>query len=95
MRGSEGGIIYKGKGSFHIEGEDYHFDKVSWPLSRLRILSDEPQVNLVAGGTGLTPHWQFIHAVLSDPEDSTKISMIDRYVVPDVVEDPWFEDSLQ
>lgn len=34
----------------------------------------------MAGGTGLTPHWQFIHAVLSDPSDMTLISLLDRYV---------------
>ena len=37
------------------------------------------EINLVAGGTGLTPHWQLIHAVLSDPSDKTCISLLDRY----------------
>lgn len=35
------------------------------------------KINLVAGGTGITPHWQLIHAILSDKEDLTNISMID------------------
>ncbi|KIP03550.1 hypothetical protein PHLGIDRAFT_496512 [Phlebiopsis gigantea 11061_1 CR5-6] len=61
IRGPMGEIIYKGKGCFVIEGKDYKFDRV----------------NLVAGGSGLTPHWQFIHAVLSDKDDKTRISMID------------------
>ncbi|KAI0701790.1 hypothetical protein C8Q76DRAFT_242105 [Earliella scabrosa] len=61
IRGPTGGITYKGHGNFDIEGKQYHFDKV----------------NLVAGGSGLTPHWQFIHAVLSDSSDATVISLLD------------------
>lgn len=61
MRGPMGEIIYKGKGHWSIEGKDYHFDKI----------------NLVAGGSGLTPHWQVIHYILSDPDDKSMISMID------------------
>ncbi|KAI0717397.1 hypothetical protein C8T65DRAFT_717276 [Cerioporus squamosus] len=61
IRGPTGGITYEGHGDFDIEGKHYHFDKI----------------NLVAGGSGLTPHWQFIHAVLSDPNDKTCISLLD------------------
>ncbi|KAI0325977.1 hypothetical protein GY45DRAFT_1374345 [Cubamyces sp. BRFM 1775] len=61
IRGPTGGITYKGHGDFDIEGNEYHFDKI----------------NLVAGGSGLTPHWQLIHAILSDKTDKTVISLID------------------
>ncbi|OJT14471.1 NADH-cytochrome b5 reductase 2 [Trametes pubescens] len=61
IRGPSGGITYKGHGDFDIEGTEYHFDKV----------------NLVAGGSGLTPHWQLVHAVLMDPSDKTLVSLID------------------
>ncbi|KAL1944973.1 hypothetical protein VTO73DRAFT_2593 [Trametes versicolor] len=61
IRGPSGGITYKGHGDFDIEGIEYHFDKV----------------NLVAGGSGLTPHWQLVHAVLMDPSDNTLVSLID------------------
>ncbi|RDX54486.1 hypothetical protein OH76DRAFT_1461500 [Lentinus brumalis] len=61
IRGPTGGITYKGRGNFDIEGKHYHFDKI----------------NLVAGGSGLTPHWQLIHAVLSDPNDHTCMSLLD------------------
>ncbi|EJF63681.1 hypothetical protein DICSQDRAFT_101612 [Dichomitus squalens LYAD-421 SS1] len=66
IRGPGGGIMYKGHGEFDIDGEQYHFDKV----------------NLVAGGSGLTPHWQFIHAVLSDKSDKTKIVLLDSNKSP-------------
>jgi len=34
------------------------------------------EVGLIAGGTGITPHWQLIQKLLSDPEDKTKITLI-------------------
>jgi len=46
---------------FNIDGKDHHFRKI----------------NLIAGGSGLTPHRQLIHAVLSSKEDETQISLID------------------
>ncbi|KAI0630568.1 hypothetical protein C8Q77DRAFT_1133937 [Trametes polyzona] len=61
IRGPTGGITYLGHGEFDIEGKEYHFDKI----------------NLVAGGSGLTPHWQLIHAILSDKTDETVVSLID------------------
>jgi len=61
VRGPVGEIHYKSHGDFQIDGQDYHFDKI----------------NLVAGGTGITPHWQLIHSILADDQDQTKISMID------------------
>ncbi|KAH9947339.1 hypothetical protein B0H21DRAFT_338878 [Amylocystis lapponica] len=48
--GPNGEIMYKGRGEFEIDGQTYHFAKI----------------NLVAGGSGLTPHWQLIHAILTD-----------------------------
>ncbi|KAI0340404.1 hypothetical protein BDW22DRAFT_1334308 [Trametopsis cervina] len=61
VRGPVGEIWYKGHGDFEIDGNDYHFSKI----------------NLIAGGTGITPHWQLIHAILSDESDHTRISIID------------------
>ncbi|TFY58429.1 hypothetical protein EVJ58_g6427 [Rhodofomes roseus] len=62
IRGPSGGIKYLGRGKFEIDGEERHFDKV----------------NLVTGGSGLTPHWQLIHAIMSDDSDNTLVSLIDR-----------------
>ncbi|KAI0746770.1 hypothetical protein C8Q80DRAFT_1105703 [Daedaleopsis nitida] len=76
VRGPTGGITYKGHGEFDIEGKPYHFDKI----------------NLVAGGSGLTPHWQLIHAILSDSSDETKVSLLDSNKS---LEDILLKDELQ
>ncbi|KAH9893279.1 hypothetical protein C8Q73DRAFT_827907 [Cubamyces lactineus] len=75
IRGPSGGIIYRGHGDFDIEGKSYYFTKV----------------NLIAGGSGLTPHWQLIHAILSDPTDKTCVSLIDSNKTYD---DIWMRDTL-
>ncbi|OCH87284.1 hypothetical protein OBBRIDRAFT_827798 [Obba rivulosa] len=64
IMGPNGGIEYEGRGIFKIDGKNHHFRRAS-------------RINLVAGGSGLTPHWQLIHAILSDKEDQTRISLID------------------
>ncbi|EIN07313.1 hypothetical protein PUNSTDRAFT_121467 [Punctularia strigosozonata HHB-11173 SS5] len=62
VRGPTGEIEYRGQGKFKIEGKEKQFAKI----------------NLVAGGSGLTPHWQLIHAILkSGDSDKTRISLID------------------
>lgn len=61
IKGPTGDIQYLGKGRFKVHDDEFHFDKI----------------NLIAGGTGLTPHWQLIHAITKDPEDKTQISLID------------------
>ena len=81
IRGPEGGITYLGRGQFSIEGQDYQFDRVHMLISPTTPhLLMTSQINLVAGGSGLTPHWQLIHAILSDDQDNTRISLIDWYV---------------
>jgi cytochrome-b5 reductase len=35
-----------------------------------------PELGLIAAGTGITPMWQIIQSVLSNPEDRTKISLV-------------------
>ncbi|GBF94750.1 NADH-cytochrome b5 reductase [Raphidocelis subcapitata] len=34
------------------------------------------RISLIAGGTGITPCWQVIRAVCSDPEDDTQVALI-------------------
>lgn len=34
------------------------------------------QIGLIAGGTGITPMYQLIRAILKNPEDKTKISLV-------------------
>ncbi|KAI0073788.1 hypothetical protein K474DRAFT_1602723 [Panus rudis PR-1116 ss-1] len=69
IRGPSGGINYKGDGVFNIAGRIRRFHSI----------------NLVAGGSGLTPHWQLIRAILSDPTDKTAISLIDRHTFDDIL----------
>ncbi|KAI0358306.1 hypothetical protein OH77DRAFT_1581746 [Trametes cingulata] len=76
IRGPSGGIRYYGSGRFEIEGKSRTFKKI----------------NLIAGGSGLTPHWQLIHAILSDPTDNTLVSLIDCNKTYD---DIWMRDVLQ
>lgn len=67
VRGPTGDIEYLGKGRFNIEGKERCFSKI----------------NLVAGGSGLTPHWQLIHAILAAKGDTTQVSLIDSSKTPD------------
>ncbi|KAK0556129.1 hypothetical protein OC846_001348 [Tilletia horrida] len=34
------------------------------------------EIGLIAGGTGITPHWQVIQKLLNDPADKTKITLV-------------------
>ncbi|KAK0530677.1 NADH-cytochrome b5 reductase [Tilletia horrida] len=34
------------------------------------------EIGLIAGGTGITPHWQAIQKLLSDPAEKTKVTLI-------------------
>ncbi|KAJ3051221.1 hypothetical protein HK097_007808 [Rhizophlyctis rosea] len=60
VKGPEGLIEYDGSGNFNIEGEDKHFKKIV----------------MVAGGTGITPIYQVIHAIAKNPEDKTEMVLI-------------------
>ncbi|KZV93843.1 molybdopterin binding oxidoreductase [Exidia glandulosa HHB12029] len=66
VRGPTGEIEYLSHGKFSIDGNEHYFTKI----------------NLIAGGTGLTPHWQLIHAILSTADDTTEISLIDSNKSP-------------
>ncbi|KAI0746771.1 hypothetical protein C8Q80DRAFT_795793 [Daedaleopsis nitida] len=76
IRGPSGGITYKGHGEFDIDGETFDFDKI----------------NVVSGGSGITPHWQLILAILSDPTDDTRISLINSNKTK---HDIWMRDALE
>ncbi|KAJ9118108.1 hypothetical protein QFC22_004007 [Naganishia vaughanmartiniae] len=70
IKGPTGEITYLGNGKFKINDDEFHFNKL----------------NLVAGGTGLTPHWQLIHAILANPDDHTKVSLIDsNHIFSDIL----------
>lgn len=60
VKGPVGHIVYEGKGHFLINGKSKFVKKVS----------------MLAGGTGITPMYQVIRAIVSDPEDQTQICLL-------------------
>jgi len=61
MRGPTGRINYKGFGHFTIGKKE---------------IPKKANIGLMAGGTGITPMLQVITAVLSNPADTTKMSLL-------------------
>ena len=61
IRGPTGEIEYAGNGRFIIESKEMHFHRV----------------NLILGGSGITPGYQFIARVLETEGDETQIAVID------------------
>ncbi|KAL2643155.1 hypothetical protein R1flu_010742 [Riccia fluitans] len=60
VKGPLGHIQYKGKGQFEVHGHVKHARKLA----------------MIAGGTGITPVYQVIRAILEDPNDHTDVSLI-------------------
>lgn len=60
VKGPVGHVEYLGKGKYILNGEEKHTDTI----------------NLIAGGTGITPCFQIIKAVLRDSEDTTKVALV-------------------
>ncbi|KZT22954.1 molybdopterin binding oxidoreductase [Neolentinus lepideus HHB14362 ss-1] len=59
-KGPMGEIVYLGKGKFTVDGKEFNFSKI----------------NLLAGGSGITPHYQLIHAIVEDESDDTRLKLI-------------------
>ncbi|CAN0178430.1 unnamed protein product, partial [Phaeothamnion confervicola] len=60
FKGPLGEITYLGDSAFDVKGRLRHF----------------PCVAMLAGGTGITPMYQVIRAVLADPADGTALSLV-------------------
>lgn len=60
IKGPQGEIEYQGRGKFIIEGKERSFKRIT----------------MVAGGSGITPHYQLVHAIVKDTEDDTKINLL-------------------
>jgi len=60
VKGPMGDVEYKGKSAFTLDGEARSCKFMSF----------------VVGGTGITPAWQIISAVLRDPEDHTQLRLV-------------------
>lgn len=61
IRGPTGEIVYNGNGSFTISGKEYTFNKI----------------NLVLGGSGITPGYSLIARALLSSSDQTQIRVVD------------------
>lgn len=61
IRGPTGDIIYEGHGRFDIEGRKLKFGRI----------------NLILGGSGITPGYQLICRILETEGDTTEIRVID------------------
>uniref|UniRef100_A0A0R3RZA4 NADH-cytochrome b5 reductase n=1 Tax=Elaeophora elaphi TaxID=1147741 RepID=A0A0R3RZA4_9BILA len=66
FRGPSGLIIYGGNGSFAVKTT-----KKSEPKCRVY-----KNIGMIAGGSGITPMLQIISAIMKDPKDPTKVSLI-------------------
>jgi nitrate reductase (NAD(P)H) len=61
IRGPTGEIVYNGNGSFTISDKEYQFDRI----------------NLVLGGSGITPGYSLIARALLEEDDRTEIRVVD------------------
>eukprot|EP00439_Symbiodinium_sp_Y106_P063839 s4047_g9.t3 len=60
VKGPVGDFVYKGRGRFTWRGQPGFCKEIS----------------MIAGGTGLTPCWQVLLAIMRDPKDSTKVRLL-------------------
>nr|AZL94389.1 NADH-dependent fumarate reductase [Nephromyces sp. MMRI]AZL94390.1 NADH-dependent fumarate reductase [Nephromyces sp. MMRI] len=60
VKGPVGKVIYYGKGNFKSSGKQIQVN----------------HVGMIAGGSGITPVYQVTKAILENPEDKTKISLL-------------------
>ena len=60
VKGPVGHVEYLGRGKYLLNGEEKF----------------ATAFNLLAGGTGITPCYQIIKAILRDPEDTTRVSLV-------------------
>lgn len=61
IRGPTGEIEYNGNGSFTISNEEYTFNRI----------------NLVLGGSGITPGYALLARAMMSPDDKTEIRVVD------------------
>lgn len=58
--------------------------EVKGPIEKLRYIPNmKKHIGMIAGGTGITPMLQVIEAILKNPDDNTKVSLIYANVSPD------------
>lgn len=60
IKGPLGHFTYHGEGNFSLESTNFHARKFGF----------------IAGGTGITPVYQAMRAILENPSDNTKVALI-------------------
>lgn len=60
IKGPVGHVEYLGGGRYKLDGEEKKTDTI----------------NLIAGGTGITPCYQVLKAIARDPKDETKVALV-------------------
>ncbi|CAI8054620.1 NADH-cytochrome b5 reductase 2 [Geodia barretti] len=65
ITGPAGKVIYLGRGYIRV--------KYPGKPEQIRFATD---IGLIAGGTGITPMLQIIKAILKDPSDTTRVSLL-------------------
>ena len=73
VRRYPGGYFSEKFGALRVgDGMDFRGPCVTLPYARGSVAA----LAMVAGGTGITPMYQLIRAVLADPEDATQLSLL-------------------
>jgi len=67
VKGPAGHIVYTGKGNVVVHANSLQLNQMSF----------------IAGGTGITPVYQFIKHILDDPEDTTELALLYSNRTPD------------
>ncbi|XP_004287348.1 PREDICTED: NADH-cytochrome b5 reductase-like protein-like [Fragaria vesca subsp. vesca] len=58
--------------------------EVKGPIEKLRYIPNmKKHIGMIAGGSGITPMLQVIEAILKNPDDTTKVSLLYANVSPD------------
>lgn len=66
VSGPKGRITYLGNGKFSVKEN----------VKATETFRQAKQLGLIAGGTGITPMLQVVRAILTNPEDTTKVSLL-------------------
>jgi len=65
MKGPKGHMEYFGKGQFTVK-----------PLGKPKQMRACTSIGMMAGGTGITPMLQILHAIFRNPSDATQVKLI-------------------
>jgi NAD(P)H-flavin reductase len=76
IKGPQGRFVYNGLGQYDMVKNPGHQTLTLTRVQGPRGHSVATHIGMLAGGTGITPMYQVIRAVLMDPNDTTTISLL-------------------